>query len=92
MVISEKSESLYSTPAHELAPDTFALSIHWQGYTLQLILYSEDIFWEVENLSSSHQFPRIWRNPKDHYRIEKRSYLPKQTNPMHIQTTQYLTL
>ena len=51
--------------------------------------------WEANWFAASHEIPRIWRNPKVHYRTHKRPppvSILDQPNPVHIPTSHLLEI
>ena len=51
--------------------------------------------WEVNRFAASQEIPRIWRNPKVHYRTHKRPppvFILGQRNPVHIPTSHLLEI
>ena len=63
----------------------------------RLITYSmvQSPSWEANSFAASQEIPRISRNPKVHYRTQKRPppvSIPGQPNPVHIPTSHLLEI
>ena len=86
---------LYSTSDH---PHFISVEVHISLLTIPLLLiYSmvQSPSWEANWLAASQEIPRISRNPKVHYRTQKRPppvSILGQPNPVHMLTSHLLQI
>ena len=100
--VPEAAVTVFSTPddgccGHPKHVEWLCSKINQTAYCCILLTYSmvQSHSWEANWFAASQEIPRISRNPKVHYRTQKRPppvTILGQPNPVHIPTSHFLDI